>query len=105
VNTFTKGRKKSLALHPTVKPVALMADLILDSSAPGELILDPFGGSGTTLIAAERIDRVAALIEIDPLYVDVIVRRFEDATGETATLASTGQTFAELVEERRVGEG
>jgi DNA modification methylase len=105
VNTFTKGRKKSLALHPTVKPVALMADLILDSSAPGELILDPFGGSGTTLIAAERTDRVAALIEIDPLYVDVIVRRFEDATGETATLASTGQTFAELVEERRVGEG
>lgn len=104
VNTFTKGRNKALSLHPTVKPVALMADLILDSSAPGELILDPFGGSGTTLIAAERTDRTAALVEIDPGYVDVIVRRFEDATGEQATLASTGQTFAELAEQRQAGE-
>ena len=86
-NTFTKGRNKALQLHPTVKPVALVADLILDSSDTGELILDPFGGSGTTLIAAERTDRTACLVEIDPGYVDVTVRRFQEATGETAILA------------------
>lgn len=104
VNTFTKGRNKALELHPTVKPVALLADLILDSSAPGDIILDPFGGSGTTLIAAERTDRAACLVEIDPGYVDVIVKRFEEATGATAILASTGQTFAELVAQRSAGD-
>jgi len=101
VNTFSKGRNKSLELHPTVKPVALMADLILDSSAPGEVILDSFGGSGTTLIAAEKTDRKACLVEIDPGYVDVIVRRFEAATGQSAILLETGQTFDELQSERR----
>jgi len=104
VNTFSKGRNKSLQLHPTVKPVALMADLILDSSAPGEVILDPFGGSGTTLIAAEKTDRKACLVEIDPGYVDVIVRRFEAATGQSAILLETGQTLDELQSERRGAE-
>lgn len=80
------------------------SDLILDSSAPGDIILDPFAGSGTTLIAAERTDRTACLVEIDPGYVDVIIRRFEEATGETATLSGTGQTFAELVVARAAGE-
>jgi hypothetical protein len=104
VNTFSKGRNESLQLHPTVKPVALMADLILDSSAPGEVILDPFGGSGTTLIAAEKTDRKACLIEIDPGYVDVIVRRFEAATGQSAILLETGQTLDELQSERQGDE-
>ncbi len=104
MNTFSKGRNKALESHPTVKPVALMADLILDSSAPDEVILDPFGGSGTTLIAAEKTDRKACLVEIDPGYVDVIVRRFEAATGQTATLEETGQTFAEVESERRGAE-
>lgn len=100
VNTFTKGRKAALELHPTVKPVALIADLILDSSAPGDLILDPFGGSGTTLIAAERTDRAAALVEIDPAYVDVTIRRFEAATGEAASLEGDGRTFAKIAVDR-----
>ncbi len=104
VNTFSKGRNKALQLHPTVKPVALMADLILDSSAEGDVILDPFGGSGTTLIAAERTARTACLVEIDPRYVDVIVKRFEAATGEIAIHAETGEPFAELARRRREGE-
>jgi DNA modification methylase len=103
VNTFAKGRNKALELHPTVKPVALMADLILDSSDVGEVILDPFGGSGTTLIAAERTDRTACLVEIDPGYVDVTIRRFQEAAGEDAILASTGQTFEELAADRAAG--
>lgn len=102
-NSFGKGRQKALASHPTVKPTSLMADLILDSSGPGEIILDPFGGSGTTLIAAEKVDRVARLVELDPVYVDVAVRRFEAVTGETATLLSTGQSFAEVQAEREAG--
>ena len=101
VNSFSKGRNKALQLHPTVKPVALMADLILDSSAPGEVILDPFGGSGTTLIAAEKTERKACLIEIDPGYVDVIVERFEAITGQSAVLLETGQALAELKADRR----
>lgn len=103
VNTFGRGRNKALQLHPTVKPTALMADLILDSSAEGEVILDPFGGSGTTLIAAERTGRTACLVEIDPHYVDVIIRRYEEATGDVAVLAETGEPFSELA--RRRGEG
>ncbi len=104
VNTFSRGRNKALQLHPTVKPVALMADLILDSSAEGDVILDPFGGSGTTLIAAERTARTACLVEIDPGYVDVIVKRFEDATGEIGVHAETGEPFADLARRRREGE-
>lgn len=103
VNTFGRGRDKALKLHPTVKPTALMADLILDSSAEGDVILDPFGGSGTTLIAAERTGRIACLVEIHPHYVDVIIRRYEEATGEVAVLALTGEPFTELA--RRRGEG
>lgn len=105
VNTFSKGRMKALESHPTVKPTALMADLILDSSAPGEIILDPFGGSGTTLIAAEKVDRTARLIEISPNYVDVTIRRYEALTGEQAVLASTGQTFDEVRQEREAANG
>lgn len=101
VNTFTKGRNKALALHPTVKPVALLADLILDASAPGEVILDTFGGSGSTLIAAEKTDRRACLVELSPAYVDVIVRRFEAATMTAALHEASGRTFAELEVERR----
>ena len=99
VNTFTKGRAQALALHPTVKPVALLADLILDASGPGEIILDPFGGSGSTLIAAEKTDRTAYLVELSPVYVDVIVKRFQEATGMPAVHAVSGRTFAELRDE------
>jgi DNA modification methylase len=78
VNSFRAGRMEELALHPTVKPVALVADAIKDCSRRGDLVLDPFGGSGTTLIAAQKSGRRARLIEYDPAYCDVILRRQYD---------------------------
>ncbi len=78
-------------LHPTMKPVELVERAIRNSSRPGNVVLDPFGGSGTTLIAAEKSGRVARLIELDPKYVDVIVRRWEDFTGQTAIREAADQ--------------
>lgn len=92
-NSFKQGRDDELAMHPTVKPVALVEDAIKDVSDRGSLVLDPFGGSGSTLIAAERCGRSSRLIELDPLYCDVIVRRFETYAGKCAKLASNDQTF------------
>ena len=80
-NTLNGTAKSKLALHPTVKPVAMVADAILDCSNRGGLILDPFGGAGTTLIAAERTGRRARLIEIDPIFVDVTIERWQRLTG------------------------
>ncbi|MBY4833931.1 DNA-methyltransferase, partial [Burkholderia dolosa] len=77
-------------LHPTMKPVELVERAIRNSSRPGNVVLDPFGGSGTTLIAAEKSGRSARLIELDPKYVDVIVRRWEDFTGKQATREADG---------------
>ncbi len=91
-------------MHPTVKPVALVADAICDCSRRGDIVLDGFGGSGTTLIAAEQCGRIARLVEIDPLYVDTIVRRFERVTGKTATLDESGLSFADVEEARPVEE-
>lgn len=93
VNTFRSERMEELASHPTVKPVALVADAIRDVSNRGEIVLDIFGGSGTTLIAAEKTGRCARLIEVDAIYCDVIVRRWEKLTGKSAILASTEETF------------
>lgn len=73
-------------LHPTMKPVALVANAILDGTLPGMSVLDPFGGSGTTLIAAEQLGRRCFMMEIDPRYCDVIIRRWEELTGEKAVL-------------------
>jgi DNA modification methylase len=80
-------------LHPTMKPVELVERAIRNSSKPGQVVLDPFGGSGTTLIAAEKAGRVARLIELDPKYVDVIVRRWQDWTGQQATREADGVAF------------
>ena len=85
-----------LALHPTVKPVALVADAILDCSARGDIVLDAFLGSGTTVIAAERTGRRCSGLEIDPLYVDTIVRRWQAYCGGRAVNAASGKSFAEL---------
>jgi DNA modification methylase len=82
-----------LQLHPTVKPVAMVADAILDCSRRGDVVLDPFLGSGTTLIASERVGRRCFGIEIDPAYVDTIVRRWQAFTGDTARHATTGEAF------------
>ena len=95
-----KGRAKALSLHPTVKPVAMIADAILDTSPRAGIILDPFGGSGTTLIAAEVTSRRARLIELDPLYVDTIIERFEILSGAEAIHAETGMSFARTRQER-----
>lgn len=100
VNSFGKGRMGDLHDHPTVKPVALVADTIRDVTHPGEIVLDAFMGSGTTILAAERTRRRGFGIEIAPGYVDVAIRRWQAMTGEEAVLASTGQTFAEIADER-----
>lgn len=91
MNSFQKGRAEKLAMHPTVKPVALVADAMLDCSRRGGLVLDVFAGSGTTLIAAERTGRIGAAMELDPHYADVILRRFCDVTGIEPVNACTGQ--------------
>lgn len=86
-------RTKNNDLHPTMKPVELCERAILNSSKRGEIVLDLFGGSGSTLIAAERVGRAARLIELEPKYVDVIVRRWQEYTGQKATHETTGEFF------------
>ncbi|MBL8571975.1 MAG: ParB N-terminal domain-containing protein [Phreatobacter sp.] len=103
VNTFKSGRLDELAMHPTVKPVALVVDAIRDASNRGDIVLDAFSGSGTTLIAAEKTGRVARAIELDPAYVDVAIRRFETLTGTEAVHAEAPETFA-VVAARRTAE-
>ena len=94
-----------LALHPTVKPVAMVADAILDCSARGDVVLDSFLGSGTTLIAAERVGRNCMGIELDPFYVDVAIRRWQKHTGDRAIQLSTGKSFDELSANAEAGDG
>jgi DNA modification methylase len=108
INSFTnqaRDRRESgevsvgseeLKMHPTVKPVKLVADAILDCSLHGELILDLFGGSGTTLIACEKTSRRARCIELEPKYVDVAIRRWQKLTKQNAILQSSGKTFDEV---------
>jgi DNA modification methylase len=97
-NFGRKGEEGNLAaLHPTVKPVALIADAILDCSTRGDLVLDPFLGSGSTLLAAERVGRICRGIELDPLYVDTVIRRWQQLTGEHAIHSATGDRFDDLV--------
>jgi len=101
VNGLHPARRGEIELHPTVKPVALIADLIRDCSRRNGIILDPFGGSGTTVLAAERAGRVARMIELDPLYADVAIRRWEQITGIPARHAELGLTFSETAAKRR----
>jgi DNA modification methylase len=87
-------------MHPTVKPVELVKDAILDCSKRGDIILDCFAGSGSVLAAAHKVGRIARLIEYDPRYCDVIIQRFEKLTGQPAILIGSGQTSEEVAEER-----
>lgn len=87
-------------LHPTVKPVELVADAILDCTARSDIVIDPFLGSGTTVIAAERTGRICYGMELNPIYVDTIVRRWQSFTGQTALHAITGKTFRAIDEEK-----
>jgi DNA modification methylase len=100
ISSISAARSDELAMHPTVKPVAMIADAIRDCSRRGELVLDAFGGSGSTLIAAEKTGRSARLIEYDPLYCDTIIRRWESYTGKRATLAGSGDNFETIVDAR-----
>ncbi len=95
VNSFGAARLDDLEAHPTVKPVAMIADAILDVTRCDDLVLDPFCGSGSTILAAEKTGRRAVAIELDPKYVDVAIKRFELASGESAVLAASGKTFSE----------
>jgi DNA modification methylase len=101
VNSFARrGEEANLrALHPTVKPVAMVADAILDCSARGHIVLDAFLGSGTTVIAAERTGRRCYGLELDPAYVDTIVRRWQAQTGRSARHATSGRSFDDLARE------
>jgi DNA methylase len=93
-NIFNGTAKSKLKLHPTAKPVALVADAIRDASHRGELILDPFGGAGSTLIAAEKTGRQARLIELEPRYVDATIKRWEALTGRRAEQESVASLQA-----------
>jgi DNA modification methylase len=104
-NAFGANRDEELALHPTIKPVVLVAEAIRDVSNHGDIVLDPFCGSGTVLIAAEKTDRRAYAMELDPAYVDVAIRRYLSFRPDAqVTLATTGETF-EQVAARRASSG
>ena len=103
VNSFKTGRQEELDVHPTVKPVRLVADAMLDCSRRGSIVLDPFMGSGTTIIAGQTVGRRVYGMELEPRYVDVAVRRWERFSGRDAILEATGQTFAEVEAARNEG--
>src|SRR5205814_8471001 len=104
--SFVRSGEGNLsALHPTVKPVAMVADAILDCSARGDIVLDGFLGSGTTVIAAERTGRRCHGLELDPLYVDTIVRRWQALTGGSACDAVSGRSFDHIAAEAGAANG
>ncbi len=96
VNTFREGRMEELAAHPTAKPVAMVKDALLDVTKRGDVVLDPFLGAGATLIAAERSGRIVRGMEIDPAYVDIVLRRWRKETGEEPVRVADKRTLASL---------
>lgn len=103
-STFSKTGDEGnlLALHPTVKPFTMVADAILDCTKRGDIVLDAFLGSGTTLIAAERVGRACYGIELEARYVDVAIERWQKLTGESAVHVETGKPHAEIARDREV---
>lgn len=102
-NSFSKTRDKDLADHPTVKPIGLLADAIRDVTRHGEIVIDAFSGSGSTILACERTGRVGYAVEIAARYIDVAIQRFEAMTGNSVVLEETGETYAQ-VQTRRAAE-
>jgi DNA modification methylase len=100
INTFRAGRLDELQSHPTVKPVALVADAMRDCSRRGDIVLDLFGGSGTTLLAAERVGRRAYTLEIEPRFVDVAIKRWQAFSGKDAICAESGLSFDDIASTR-----
>jgi DNA modification methylase len=94
----TNSEAAFTTLHPTVKPVSLVSDAILDCTARGDIVLDPFLGSGTTVIAAERVGRICYGIELSPAYLDLIIRRWQSFTGQAAIHSQSGQSFRQREE-------
>lgn len=103
ISSMSATRADELSMHPTVKPLKLVVDAIEDCTRRGDIVLDCFGGSGTTLIAADRCGRTARMIEYDPLYCDVIIRRYQALTGKDAILSGHGGTFDAVSRERLGG--
>ena len=101
VNTFRAGRMDELAAHPTVKPVAMVADALKDCTRRGDIVLDTFAGAGTTVLAAERVGRRAYSLELEAKYVDVAIRRWQAFTRRDAVHADTGQTFEDAAGGRK----
>ena len=101
LSSFGKGRAEALAVHPTVKPVNLLAEIIKDCSKRGEIVIDPFLGSGSSVLASQKTGRRCFGIELEGMYIDVAIRRWENLTGIRAVHADTGLTFAELGAQRR----
>lgn len=99
VNTFKN--KELLRLHPTVKPVELVWDTILDASNRGDIVLDSFLGSGSTLIACEKAKRICYGIELEPLYIDTAIRRWQELTGKEAVRADGGATYNQLLSSKQ----
>lgn len=99
-NSFGASRDADLAVHPTVKPIELLAEAIRDVTKHGDIVTDAFSGSGSTILACERTKRIGYAIEIEPKYVDVGIARWEQMTGRKAVLEATGQTFGEVATER-----
>ncbi len=100
MNPMGGDRKEKSTGHGTQKPVELMRRPILNHTQPGQAVYDPFLGSGTTLIAAHATERICYGLELDPKYVDVIIKRWEEFAGAQATLDGDGRTFAEIAAER-----
>jgi DNA modification methylase len=100
LSTWTINKQNGDSGHPTEKPVAVPEHAILHSSTKGQTVLDLFGGSGSTLIACEKTGRACRMMELSPHYVDVIVRRWQEFTGQEAMLEDGGKTFAQAKEER-----
>lgn len=104
ISSLGAGREEELAMHPTVKPVAMVADAIKDCSKRGDLVLDAFGGSGSTLVAAESCGRKARIIEYDPLYCDTIIARWQKVTGKEAKLGANGPSCEDISDQRRAAD-
>jgi DNA modification methylase len=102
-SAFGSDARQGLKDHPTVKPVVMLQDAFVDLTSRGDIVVAPFLGSGSTLIAADKIGRICRGVELDPLYVDVIIRRFEAVAGKAAVLIDSGETFDALAARRAAG--
>jgi DNA modification methylase len=105
MNTFAKSRMDLLQAHPTVKPTSLIADALRDVSRRGDVVIDPFLGSGSTLIAAEEVGRACVGVELEPGYVEVAIRRWQKRTGRDAVNIKTGETFDDFIAQKRAAMG